>query len=71
MLDKTILGARDGFVESVNTNVSLIRRRLRSNELCMKELNLGSKSQTKTAVLYMENKADPAQVEELLKRLQL
>ena len=70
VLDKTILGARDGFVESVNTNVSLIRRRLRSNELCMKELNLGSQSQTKTAVLYMENKADPAQVEELLKRLQ-
>ena len=46
VLDKTILGARDGFVESVNTNVSLIRRRLRSNELCMKELNLGSQSQT-------------------------
>lgn len=65
-----VKGARDSFVESVRTNTSLVRRRLRSPELKVKERLVGRRSVTPVDVLWLDGIADPALAEEIQGRLQ-
>ncbi|MGO4548118.1 spore germination protein [Paenibacillus sp. 2TAB23] len=55
----SIRGPKDGFVEQVAINVSLIRRRLRTDMLACQYFVIGSRTLTKTALLYIEDIADP------------
>lgn len=64
-----VKGARDSFVESVRTNTSLIRRRLRSPALKVQEQQVGRQSVTPVDVLYLEDIADPALVKQILEKL--
>ncbi|MBY0204632.1 spore germination protein [Paenibacillus cucumis (ex Kampfer et al. 2016)] len=65
----SIRGARDGFIEPLAVNVSLIRSRLRTAELaCSIEL-IGSRSATKVALMYMKNIANPALIKDIKHRL--
>lgn len=65
-----VKGARDSFVESVRTNTSLIRRRLRAPSLKVKEQLVGRQSVTPVDVVWLEGIADPALAEELQRRLE-
>ena len=69
-LDKTILGARDGFTESVVDNLGLIRKRIRSENLCAKTVFVGS-GKAKCFILYMCGQEDGSvlRLEKALKRL--
>jgi len=49
----TLRGPREGFVENIVTNISLIRRRLKSNELTFKMLTAGKYSKTDIAVCFV------------------
>lgn len=64
-----VKGARDSFVESLRTNTSLIRRRLRCPELRIREYTVGRQSVTPVDVLWVEGIADPALAEEAQKRV--
>ena len=68
-LEKSVKGAKDSFVETLRVNTALVRRRLASPELKLIESDLGRRSSTKTALLYLEGVADPALVGELARRL--
>lgn len=68
-LEKSVKGARDSFVETLRVNTALVRRRLAVPELKLVEGELGRRSGTKTALLYLEGVADPALVGELARRL--
>ena len=46
----SIIGPKDAFNENFNTNVGLIRRRIRSNNLYLKTLFIGKNSNTKVGV---------------------
>lgn len=65
-----VKGARDSFVESVRTNTSLVRRRLRAPSLRIREQLVGRQSVTPVDVLWLEGIADPALAEELQRRLE-
>lgn len=67
--EPNIRGPRDGFVESLNTNISLIRRRFRSSRLKVETLEVGLLTKTAVAVLYVEGLAQPEMVEEVWRRL--
>lgn len=67
--ESVIRGPREGFVENLRTNTSMIRRKLKTPHLKMKHLTIGRVSNTCVAVTYLQNIADPAIVEELLRRL--
>ena len=54
-----VKGALDSFVESVRTNTSLVRRRLRAPELRVKEQFVGRQTITPVDILYIEGIADP------------
>ena len=51
----SIGGARDAFTENINTNLNLIRKRIKS-DLRIKTIIIGRLSKTKVDILYMENK---------------
>lgn len=63
-------GAKEGFIESLNDNVALVRKRLKTPDLKFEMMKLGKDAKTNVTVAYMENKADPKIVEEVKARLQ-
>ena len=64
--NETVLkGARDGFVESVRTNTSIVRRHLKTAELRIQEQVVGRQSQTLVDLLYIEGLTNPHLVEQL------
>ena len=56
--DKVLRGSKDGFVETVVFNTALIRRRIRSTDLCMEMLNAGESSRTDIVLCYMDKRVD-------------
>lgn len=64
-------GPKDSFSESFNTNLGLIRRRIKSEELWWDEVTLGKSTETKVGILYMNNIVDKDLVEKVKARLNL
>lgn len=54
-VEKSINGPKDAFVEDYITNIGLIRKRIKSNDLVIKEKIIGSKTKTKVAIMYMDS----------------
>ncbi|MDQ0494159.1 spore germination protein [Paenibacillus brasilensis] len=65
-----VRGPKEGFVESMSTNISLVRRRIKSADLTLEMFKVGSTSLTNVAMLYMKNIADPSVVDEVRQRIQ-
>lgn len=55
----SIKGPRDDFIEDIVTNIALIRKRLRTNSLAIKKYELGTRTQTQIAVLYIDDIVNP------------
>ena len=68
-VENTVKGPKDAFVETIRTNTSLIRRHLRSPELRLFETQVGRRSLTNVAVVYLEGITNPELVEKMKKRL--
>ena len=67
--EKVLRGSNEGLSDSVKVNTALIRKRVRSTGLKVKEVFLGERSDTVTALVYMEELAYPGVVEEMERRL--
>ena len=68
-VENTVKGAKDGFVETIRTNTSLIRRHLRTPELRLDETRVGRRSLTNVTVAWIDGITDPELVERMKKRL--
>ncbi|WP_029192254.1 spore germination protein [Paenibacillus harenae] len=64
-----IRGPKDGFTENINTNVALLRRRIKSPNLWKIDRKIGLVTQTDVCVMYLKGIADDAVVKEVLQRL--
>ncbi len=67
--DRVMLGARDGFVETLVFNTALIRRRIRDSSLTMQYFTVGRRSKTDIVLCYLKGQADAEYVERLAKKL--
>ncbi|MFD1776947.1 spore germination protein [Paenibacillus rhizophilus] len=67
--EAVIRGPREGFTEDLLTNITLIRRRLRTPQLKIEGMQLGRLSKTDVAITYLEGIADEAVIEEVRKRM--
>lgn len=67
--DRVMLGARDGFVETLIFNTALIRRRLRDTSLTMQYMSVGTSSVTDVVVCYMKGRAEEKNVEKITQML--
>jgi spore germination protein len=62
-------GARDGFNETMKVNLTLIRRRIRDPKLKIKYMQIGNRTKTDIAVLYIEDIVNREVLDAVQKRL--
>ena len=67
--EMNITASREGFVEPIRVNQTMIRRRLRSPSLKFEMYPIGEKSRTDICLVYLTDTADPRMVEEVKRRL--
>ncbi|MDQ0229950.1 spore germination protein [Metabacillus malikii] len=67
--EAVVLGPREGFIENIRTNISMIRRRLKTTELKFESLKIGKLSKTDVVIVYLENIAQKSIVDEIRSRL--
>lgn len=67
--EKTVKGGKDAFVEALRVNTALVRNRLRTPKLKLRQTVVGRKSRTPVSVLWIEDVAREATVEKILARL--
>ncbi|RKN85453.1 spore germination protein [Paenibacillus ginsengarvi] len=67
--EQVIRGPREGFIENLMTNISLIRYRLQAPELRIKINKIGKYTRSCVAVIYVDGIVNPALVEEVQHRL--
>ena len=67
--EANVKGAKECFVETLNDNKALLRKRLKTYHLKQKQLNLGNSARTPVAICYIDDRADKTIVDEVEKRL--
>ena len=67
--ERSITGPKDSFIEHFNTNVGLIRRRIKDINLHLEEVNIGKYSKTKVGVMYLNGVCKPKIKEKILNKL--
>lgn len=68
--ETVIRGPRDGFGESLKTNITMVRRRIKDTKLKVKMHVVGRRSKTNIALMYMDDIVDKKIVDEVKKRLE-
>lgn len=53
--ESSIRGTREGFVENLDTNISIMKRRIKDKNLIIEKLIVGRRSQTDVAILYIDD----------------
>ncbi|MEH6907963.1 spore germination protein [Neobacillus drentensis] len=68
-LESSAVGPQVGFIEELDININLIRKRLPVPELLVIEMKVGELSKTNVAVIYMDGIADPENVNTVVQRI--
>lgn len=68
--EKVLTGPREGFVEGIMTNLSMLRRRMRTHQLKMKFMPMGRQTKTGICICYMDNIVNKKILNELYRRLE-
>ncbi|WP_075311158.1 spore germination protein [Bacillus wiedmannii] len=61
--ESTVIGPQEGFVEAIDTNINLVRKRLPVLDLQTKEMIIGEFSKTKVVIMYLDNLAEKENVD--------
>jgi spore germination protein KA len=67
--EKTLTGPREGFTETLETNLSLLRRKVKTHELKMKLKTMGRRTRTSVCVCYFDGIVNKKVLAELYRRL--
>ncbi len=67
--ETSAIGPHAGFIELLDTNINLVRQRLKLSELIVKQMKVGELSKTKVAVLYIDGIADIENVNTVMQRI--
>lgn len=62
-------GPRDSFTESIRQSTALVRRRIRDSKLRVEQGYIGTRSRTDYAIMYVQDIAEPALVDEVRTRI--
>jgi Bacillus/Clostridium GerA spore germination protein len=65
----SVVGPKESFVESLTTNMNLVRKRLPIPQLEIREYLIGTLSQTRVAVMYIEGIANEENINTALQRV--
>lgn len=67
--ESVIRGPREGFIEDMKTNISILRRRLKTPNMCVETLQLGKVTHTPIAICHINGIADEKVVCNIKSRL--
>ncbi len=67
--EATIKGPKDAFNENYKTNIGLIRRRIKTEKLVIKERKIGRRTKTQIGILYISDIAKKSHVKEIEQKL--
>lgn len=67
--EKVVRGSNEGLCESVKLNAAMIRKRIRSPKVKVRQLKVGVRSHTNVYVMFIEDLAKPELVQEVEHRL--
>lgn len=67
--ETNVKGSHEGFIEVVRTNISLVRRRLKTPALRFEMLQVGNLSKTDVCIAYIAGRAKEKYVDEVRKKL--
>lgn len=64
-----VKGAKECFVETLNDNKALLRKRLKTPHLKLKQINVGKSAKTPVVIAYIDNQADSDLIKEIETRI--
>ncbi len=67
--ENIIRGSQEGFIESLRTNTTLLRRIVNNENLIIEEINVGKISNTQVAMCYLKNVANNNLIKEVRYRI--
>ncbi|WP_168119206.1 spore germination protein [Paenibacillus sp. HB172176] len=70
-LEKVVRGARDGFIETLMVNISLVRRRLRDPQLRYELVQIGERTKTDVCIAYIDDIVDKKLLESIKKKISM
>ncbi|WP_178022723.1 spore germination protein [uncultured Paenibacillus sp.] len=68
-LERVVRGARDGFTETLVTNITLVRRRLRDPGLKLEMVSVGRRTRTDVCIAYIDDIVDKTQVDSIREKI--
>lgn len=69
-INNVVRGPREGFIEDINTNTNLIKKRLVTTDLKIETMEIGRYTKSKVAICYLTKIADKNIVKKIKKRLE-
>jgi len=67
--ESTVKGPSEGFVENMKDNLGLIRKRLKTPNLCFDLIETGKTTHSNTAILYLKGRVNTEILQEVKKRI--
>lgn len=67
--EKTVRGSHTGFIEDLNSNIHLLRDRIKNEQLKVLYLTLGKQTKKQVAIIYMDHLANELTVKNIEERL--
>lgn len=56
--DISLMGPREGFIENLEVNISILRRKIKDKNLVTERITLGKRSQTDLVIMYIDDIVD-------------
>ncbi len=67
--ETAIRGSREGFVENIDTNISILRRIIKDKNLSVEDFTIGRRSETRLSMVYIRDIADKTILEKITKKI--
>lgn len=67
--DFSIIGPREGFVENLHTNISILKRKIKDKNLKTEKFILGRRSQTDLVLMYIDDVVDKEYLNLLIEKI--
>ena len=67
--EHNIMGSQEGFCEALRTNISLVRRRMKTPSLRLEMLTVGEKTNTDVCLCYLAGRAAAPMISDLRRRI--
>lgn len=67
--ENNVTGAHDGFIETLRSNMSLLRRRMKSPDYIQKIVTIGETSQTDLCVCYMSDRVPKKLIDKIFRSI--